>query len=148
MQVFIIGTPFETAIALSRRHLNNQINEASIILDALNGKTTWSNHPCVLQYRGYEEWLQSYKECLEECQEGKSDDSPDGGFYGMRDASRHCEVCKPSFHTQEYYDQMKRRLYTKDKEHYKQWAYLGESQENWYFVDGKWRKYVNGKRID
>jgi hypothetical protein len=147
MQVFIVGSPLETASALSKRHLNNQINEAKIILDALNGAKAWSNHPCVLQYRGYEEWLRSYKECLEECQEGKSDDSPDGGFYGMRDASRHCEVCKPSFHTQEYYDQMKRRLYTKDKEHYKQWADLGESQENWYCVDGEWRKYVNGKRV-
>ena len=46
----------------------------------------------------------------------------------------------------EYYDQMKRRLYTKDKSWYSQWAHLGESVENWYFVDGEWRKYVNGKR--
>lgn len=37
MQVFIVGSPLETAMALSKRHLNNQINEAKIILDALNG---------------------------------------------------------------------------------------------------------------
>lgn len=54
----------------------------------------------------------------------------------------------PDWHTQEYYDQMKRRLYTKDNEHYKQWAHLGESDENYYYVDGVWRKYVNGKRVE
>lgn len=42
---------------------------------------------------------------------------------------------------------MKRRLYTKDNNHYKQWADLGESEENWYFVDGEWVKYRNGKKI-
>ena len=40
-----------------------------IILDALKmrlaGKKAWSNHSCVLQYRGREEWLRAYKECLE-----------------------------------------------------------------------------------
>jgi hypothetical protein len=45
-------------------------------------------------------------------------------------------------------NKMKRRLYSKDNEHYKQWAYLGESEVNWYFVDGEWRKYINGKRIE
>lgn len=70
-----------------------------------------------------------------------------GRIYTPQEYSKFADLCRPSFHTQDYYDQMKRRLYTKDKEHYKQWAYLGESQENWYFVDGEWRKYVNGKRI-
>lgn len=150
MQVFIIGTPFETAKVLSERHLNNQINEASIILDALNGKKAWSRHPAVLQYKGHEDWLMSYKECLEACRNGKSWESPDGGFYDMRDASRYCEVVRPPFHTQEYFDQMKRRLYTKNPEHYKQWAHLGRSDENWYWspTENKFIKYVNGKRIE
>ena len=140
MQVFIVGTPFETAMALSKRHLNNQINEAKIILDALNGAKAWSNHPCVLQYRRYEWWLDNYKKCLE--------------GYAMGDIVR-AEVysilagaIRPDWHTYEYYDQMRRRLYTKDPKHYKQWAEFGESDENWYFVDGEWRKYVNGKRIE
>lgn len=139
MQVFIVGSPLETAMALSKRHLNNQINEAKIILDALNGAKAWSNHPCVLQYRGYEKWLVAYSLCLE-------------SFVSKRDmeatiANAYAGMYRPDWHTQEYYDQMKRRLYTKDKEHYKQWADLGESQENCYFVDGEWRKYVDGKRI-
>jgi hypothetical protein len=63
-------------------------------------------------------------------------------------SNHNCQEITPNFHTQEYFDQMKRRLYTKNKEHYKQWAYLGESDVNWYFVDGEWRKYINGKRIE
>lgn len=44
MQVFIIGSPLETAESLSPKHLNNQINEAKIILDALRGAKAWSNY--------------------------------------------------------------------------------------------------------
>lgn len=139
MQVFIIGTPLETAMALDPKRLNKQIIECRQILDALSGAKAWSNHPCVLQYRGYEMWLGFYKYCLEYYANGL-----------LRDAkieNDYAESCKPPFHTEEYFDQMKRRLYTKDKEYYKQWADLGESDCNWYFVDGEWRKYVNGKRI-
>ena len=139
MQVFIIGTPLETARALSKRHLNNQINEAKIILDALNGAKAWSNHPAVLQYRGYEMWLRHYMRCLE-CYVRSN-------MMLSAFISNESDKIRPEWHTQEYFDQMKRRLYTKDPGYYKQWAYLGESVENWYFVDGEWRKYVNGKRV-
>lgn len=68
MQVFIIGSPLETAMAMDGdvRRYNKQIVECQQILDALNGKKAWSNHPCTLQYRGYEEWLWMYKEVLYE----------------------------------------------------------------------------------
>ena len=138
--MFIIGTPLETAMALSKRHLNNQINEAKIILDALNGAKAWSNHPCVLQYREHKTWLQCYTRCLE-CYSRGFPSSP--MWY-----SEYSVVYQPRFHTQEYFDQMKRRLFEKDEEHYKQWAHLGKSECNWYFVDDEWRKYVNGKRIE
>lgn len=142
MQVFIIGTPLETARALSKRHLNNQINEASIILAALNGAKAWSNHPCVLQYRGHRKWLYEYMQCLKQFAMGR--------VYTPQEYSKFADLCRPPFHTQEYYDQMKRRLYTKDPEHYKQWANLGTSEENWYWSQeqGEWRKYVNGKRVE
>lgn len=140
MQVFIVGSPLETARALDPKRLHKQIIECGQILDALNGAKAWSNHPCVLQYRGYENWLAAYALCLE-------------AFASKRDmeatiANAYAGMYRPNWHTQEYYDQMKRRLYTKDPEHYKQWSDLGESQENWYYVAGKWRKYVNGKRIE
>lgn len=140
MQVFIVGSPLETAKALSKRHLNNQINEAKIILAALNGAKAWSNHPCVLQYRGCEKWLKGYLRVLECHRRGNTRLA---AFFDVE-----TERVRPDWHTQEYYDQMKRRLYTKDPEHYKQWADLGKSDCNWYFVDGVWRKYVNGKRVE
>lgn len=139
MQVFIVGSPLETARALDPKRLRKQIIECRQILDALNGKTAWNNHPCVLQYRGYEGWLDNYKKCLE--------------GYAMGDIVR-AEVysilagaIRPDWHTYEYYDQMKVRLYTKDPKHYKQWADLGKSDENYYYVDGQWRIYKDGKRL-
>ena len=59
-----------------------------------------------------------------------------------------CRQCTPEFHTQEYFDQMKRRLYTKDNEYYKQWESLGETDINWYYVDGVWKLYRDGKLIN
>ena len=54
----------------------------------------------------------------------------------------------PSFITQDFCDQHKRRLYTKDPIHYAQFAEYGTSDENWYVVDGVLRKYVNSKWIN
>lgn len=142
MQVFIVGTPLETAMALDNRRLNKQIIEVEQILDAMRGKTAWSNHPCVLQYSykdGYD-WLVEYLYCLKSYKNGSYDVAQ---LYSDQSLEY-----KPKFHTQEYYEQMKRRLYTKDNKHYKQWAYLGESDVNWYFVNGEWRKYINGKRFE
>ena len=153
MQVFIIGSPLETAEALDSRRLNKQIIECSQILSALHGKSAWSNHPCVLQYRGYEEWLWMYKEVLYEyylyAHNNNATESLKENCFDLFVYWNNKTVgCTPPFHTQEYFAQMKRRLYTKDNNHYKQWAHLGESQENWYFVDNEWRKYINGKRIE
>ena len=137
MQVFIIGSPIETARVLDKRRLNKQIIECHQILDALNGAKAWSNHPVVLQYRGYEDWLKLYTKVLEEyCNSN----------YSVAEAIDSVMV-PPPFHNEEFFNQMKRRLYTKDNNHYRQYAHLGESQENWYFVDGCIRKYINGKRV-
>lgn len=144
MQVFITATPLETAQALDKLRLNKQIIECGQILDALNGAKAWSNHPCVLQYKGHETWLRRYKRVLEEvksgCREGVKCKYHD---FRARETT-------PPFHTQEYFDQMKRRLYTKNSEHYKQWAHLGRSDENWYWspTENKFIKYINGKRIE
>ena len=139
MQVFIIGTAIETAMVLDKKRLNKQIVECQQILDALNGKSAWSNHPCVLQYKEHVQWLYEYKQCLEQFAMGR--------VHTPQKYSEFADKLRPPFHTQEYFDQMKRRLYQKDNNHYKQWVHLGESQVNWYFVDGEWRYYQNGKRI-
>lgn len=139
MQVFIIGSPYETAMALDPLRLNKQIIETEQILHALNGAKAWSRHPAVLQYRGHERWLEHYLSCL---------------VLYKHNASIHAGVCSdlarmctPEWHCPEYYNQMKRRLYTKNPEHYKQWEHLGKSNQNFYYVDGEWRIYENGKRV-
>lgn len=128
-----------TAMALDKRRLNKQIIECQQILEALNGAIVWSNHPCTLQYRDHSEWLYAYMMCLIHHR--------DNTEWGREKWNKVALEYTPPFHTEEYLDQMKRRLYTKDPVHYEQWAHLGESEDNWYFVDGEWRIYRNGKRI-
>lgn len=140
MQVFIIGSPFDTALVLDKRRLNKQIIECGQILKAIAGESkAWANHPCVKMYREHREWLCYYQMTL--------------GYYVEGDEkaairwSRYADRSRPPFHTEAYFKQMKRRLFTKNPEYYSQWAHLGTSNENWYFVDGEWRYYCNGKRI-
>lgn len=140
MQVFIVGSPLETAQALDKRRLNKQIIENNQILNAIYGQRAWRNHPCTLQYKDLTAWLCAYSLCLEDYRDKNMEDAE---FW-----SNVADSVRPSFHTEEYFDQMKRRLYTKMPEHYNQWEHLGESDVNWYFVDGEWRYYRNGKRIE
>ena len=141
MQVFIIGTPLETAQALDARRLNKQIIECRQISRALSdpAPTAWDNHPAVLQYRWDDTWLHCYTRCLEYYRKGEEETA--------RRFSDNADKIRPDFHTPEYFDQMKRRLYTKNPQHYAQFAHLGTSETNWYFVDGSWKYYENGKLI-
>ena len=141
MNVFIIGSPFETARALDSLRLNKQIVECQQILDALEGKKAWSHHPCTLQYKGHERWLMNYMGCLLRYKYKE---------YGRAESSSNwCDMNRPPFHTEEFFNQMKRRLYSKNPEHYAQWADFGTSEENWYWSPTEQQivKYVNGKRV-
>ena len=134
MQVFIIGSPLDTAVILDRRRLNKQIIECQQILNAIDGKTkSWANHPCTIQYRDNVKWLIAYMHCLESFFNNDIHKARIWNLYAMDN--------KPIFHTQDYFDNMKRRLYTKSHEHYKQWEFLGESYENWYWVENNWKIY-------
>lgn len=141
MQVFIIGSVLETAMILDKRRLNKQIIECRQIIDALKGASAWSNHPCVLQYRGYEFWLRCYKRVLEAFVQN---DDTRIHFWNFR-----AYQSTPNWHNHDYYEQMKRRLYTKDKKHYSQFAEYGESECNWYWSqeEDKFIKYIKGKRV-
>ena len=142
MQVFVVGSPLETAMALSRKHLRNQINEAHVILSAIHGEGKgWIHHPVVLMYSepNSVRWLQMYADILEGYL---------AGYTGLGMADREAKTITPAFHTPEFIRQMKRRLLDKNPEYYKQWESLGPSNENWYFVNNQWVKYINGKRIE
>lgn len=142
MQVFIIGTALETFENLDKKRLNKQLIECKQILNVYNcTKQAWKNHPIVKSYRPYEKWLQIYTYMLEDFLSEKSD------LLMLMCYNKWLQDNKPPFHTQEYFDQMKRRLFTKDDKFYEQFSYLGKSEVNWYFVDDEWRYYKNGKRI-
>ena len=140
MQIFIIGSPIETAEALDKRRLRKQTIECRQILKAIAGEgKAWLNHPCVLMYKEHREWICEYLMSLGSFIEGCE--------WRAEFHSEQADKIRPPFHTEAYFNQMKRRLYTKDNEHYKQWSHIGESDVNWYCVDGEWRYYRNGKRI-
>ena len=51
MNVFVIGSPIETAKCLDPRRLNKQIIECKQILKAIDGETkAWANHPATKMY--------------------------------------------------------------------------------------------------
>lgn len=140
MQVFIVGSVIDTVKILDPKRFNKQIIETKQILSALKGETSaWKNHPCTLQYRGLDRWLELYLRCFEEYK--------NNNYTLALSASILASEITPIFHTDEYFNQMKRRLFTKDNKYYFQWQDLGQSDVNWYFVDNKWRFYKNGKRI-
>lgn len=143
MQVFIVGTPYETAEALDIRRINKQLIENQQIMDAILGDGKgWFNHPVVKSYKNHFQYLYHYHLCLFWYKRGDK--------IMARKMSEQAMAFKPNFHTDEYFTQMKRRLYTKDNKHYKQWANLGESDCNWYWSDdeNKFIKYIDGKRIN
>ena len=143
MQVFVVGSPLETAMALDPKRIRSQIREARIILAAIHGEGKgWIHHPVVLMYSepNSVRWLQMYADILE----GYLAD-----YTGLEIADREAKAITPAFHTPEFIQQMKRRLYTKNPEYYKQWADLGPSDSNWYWnpAQQKWLIYKEGKLI-
>ncbi len=141
MQIFTpLPDPYLTAASLDRRRLNKQIIEANIILQRIVQKTGgWANHPVVKMYTDHLGWLHCYFSCLSLYRAG---DFNEAHFWAEK-ANR----CRPPFLTDEFCDQHKRRLYTKDPERYAQWDGLGKSYENWYVLNGKTVRYLAGKII-
>lgn len=128
------------AKCLDPKRLRKQIIECDQILKAISGESqAWKNHPVVKMYKEHWMWLDLYRRCLSAYSRGQTDEA----MVHNADASDY----EPPFLTSDFCDQHKRRLYTKAPELYPQFWPYGESDENWYFVDGEIVKYINGKRI-
>ena len=130
-------------MALDPKRLRSQIREAYVILSAIHGESKgWIHHPVTLMYSepNSVRWLQMYVDILEGFL---------NGYAGLIEADRAAQKITPAFHTPEFIEQMKRRLYTKNPEHYSQWESLGESEDNIYWspTQKKWLTYRNGKLI-
>lgn len=141
MQVFVCyPEPIRVAECLDRLRLTKQVIEARQILNSIDGLSkSWKNHPVCLMYREHREWLYNYMCCMDCYLKGLYD-------YAKYWSDKADEII-PSFITDEMVTQHKRRLYTKNPDHYKQFAEYGKSDENWYCIDGEIVKYINGKRL-
>lgn len=123
MEILILGTPFETAKALDNLRLQKQIIECQQILKVIDKDEV--KDPCVLQYRGHEEWLNFYLDCLVYCHFALYEENwtkQDSLMIKSRLCSKFAMEVKPPFHTGAYFNQMGYNLYLEDKEHYKYWA--------------------------
>ena len=130
-------------MALDKATLRSQIREAYIILAAIHGECEdWIHHPVVLMYSepNSVRWLQMYADILEGYLDGST---------WLPKADREAREITPEFHTPEFIENMKKRIYTKNPEHYKQWAELGESDEDWYWspTQQRWIVYREGKLL-
>lgn len=143
MQVFVpYQSPYDCAEVLSNdsKRFNKQIVELNQILKAIDGVSkAWANHPVTKMYTKHRNWLLCYLECFKAYKANH--------FNTARAFDNETNGIKPYFLTDEFCDQHKRRLFTKAPNLYPQFASYGTSEENWYFVNGKLLKYINGKKL-
>lgn len=146
MQIFIpYKEPIRVAECLDGRRLNKQVIEAKQIYDAVRGTGKgWFNHPIVHMYKNDAQWLRFYRKTLQHYKMYLDSGDPNHLGYA-RGYSERADAIRPAFISDDLCDQHKRRLYTKDPEHYKQFESFGTSEENWYVVDGEIFKYKFGK---
>lgn len=137
MQIFFIGNVLDTAKCLDKKRLNKQIIEVNQLIKAIEGKTkAWRNHPVTVMYKNDLNFLRGYKNCLIAYKENRIQDAE---FF-----SKWCERTKPDFlkDCEWYFDNMKNRLFTKNKQHYLQYFPTAvESYSNYYYVKGDWKEY-------
>lgn len=141
MQVFLIGTPFETAASLDFKRRNRQISECKLIIKAIeNPYTGWFRMPVTKMYSGNLAFLKHYQNTLELYKNGLIKEAENESKLAM--------MHKPEFYTDAFLNHMKRRLYTKDPVFYQQWSTLGKSDINVYYVNGCWCAFRNNKKIN
>lgn len=143
MQIFIpYSSPYETAMLMrtDKKRFFKQILETKQILAAIRDPTKgYANHPVTKMYTGHTEWLNYYLEVFELVRDGK--------LFSAQVASAFSDLVRPEWMSTALCDQHKRRLYTKNPVLYKCFKDYGESLENWYYVEGSLKKYINGKII-
>lgn len=140
MQVFVpYDNPYLVAECLDKKRLPRQITEAKLILDGIDGKNGWGNSIVAKMWRPYKDWLYNYWMVLKYYYYGDNLEAISSNTY--------CLTHKPKFLTKKFCDQHKRRLYTKDPQHYFQFKDLGESYDNWYYVNGKLKIFNQNKNI-
>lgn len=145
MTIFIINSPYKTAKILDPKRLNKQVLECQWMIDMAEGKTKEKNHPAYLMYKNHIEWIKLYQRCLSYYRDYLKHNDGDELLMSIT-FSNEADKIKPPFLCQELYDNFRKRLYTKNPEYYSDFAEYGKTEANYYFVDGNWLKYENGKK--
>jgi len=136
MQIFLpFINPKEVASVLDPRRLNKQIIECDWILNAGVNNTRAQYHPIYKMYKDNLDFVKFYQECLIAYRGGNESLS-----------KKCCNMALsvlPEFFkdAQWYFDNFKKRLYTKDPNYYALFESYGQSQVNYYYVDGEWLEY-------
>lgn len=155
MQIFTpYSNPLDCAKALwnDKLRYNKQILEIEQIQRAILGSKNWKHHPITKMYENHYDWLMFYKETFIAYKKFMNSNSKNDAIFNYNQAliwSERADKIMPSFlKNSELLNAHKRRLYAKAAHLYPQFAEFGKSEENWYYVDGKLLKYINGKRIN
>lgn len=127
----------ECAKCLDSKRFNKQIIEIDTML---NGK--WSNHPVYKMYiPQHRDFLIAYRDLFIAYRNKANTNT-------LIELNDLCNMLLPNFIDDNFCMFHARRLYTKNNEHYKQFAYLGTSDVNIYFVNGEYVYYENGKKLN
>ncbi len=115
MQIFIIGSPFYTAIKLKELGLLvNQKSTCCTLLDTISllihtrKKPPLYNHPLVKLYVNHQEWLYYYVEVIECFLLGEEQHRD----LAIR-TSNEADKIRPDFQTKEYFERITEELYGK-----------------------------------
>lgn len=149
MQIFVpYSDPLNCAKALflDKKRFNNQINECNQIIKAITGKSeAWKHHPVTKMYSQHVEWLKLYSTIFSLYKNFIVNDTKET-LLEINSNNNIANKIKPSFLTEDFCNQHKRRLFTKNKKAFSCFSSLGESQENWYFVNNQLLVYGNNRK--
>ena len=142
MQIFLVSEkPLETARILDIKRFNKQILECDWIINGWTVLNSTIRHPIAKMYKNNLDFVEYYRDCLKAYRNANLDEAE--WFSDL------AESVLPEFlkDQQWYFDNFKSRLYTKNPNIYSCYSKFGNSEVNYYFIDGKWKPYKNGKEI-
>lgn len=90
-------------------------------------------------YARHAAWLELYRLCLKDYMSGNTQEA--------EAYSRQADAIRPPFLTDSLCEQHSKRLFTKAPELYPSFQAYGTSRENWYIVDGRLLRYIDGNLI-
>ena len=135
MQIFLpYVEPFSVAKVLDLRRLRKQILECDWLIGGVKNNTRAIYHPITQMYKGNLDFIEHYRDCLKLYLQG----SP----LSLSESYKALD-CTPDFlkDADWYFDNFKKRLYTKDPVYYAGFSRWGQSYSNYYYVGGVWKEY-------